>query len=169
MRKFNFKSQNRTNEEQSQRLLALGLKKETADFVAVYSLTPTDVYSWSFHRLAELLPEEDRGTVVQNILEEYPFEKHYDEIINAIEYYIRECMIDQNFLNLPEPETDNIPKCKACGGKLSLVSRTFNFNPDPEPFESGREEDIELKYYTAELTAMVCVNCGKMTEINHEK
>lgn len=69
---FNFKSQIATSREQSERLLALGLKKETADMshTAIivnhkvqYRLdcsTPKsiDIPAWSLDRLRELLPKK---------------------------------------------------------------------------------------------------------------
>jgi hypothetical protein len=67
--KFNFKSQICTTREQSERLLSLGLKKETADMIyyqhwenAVHKKHDVDVLSehnipaWSLHRLIEMLP-----------------------------------------------------------------------------------------------------------------
>lgn len=69
--KFNFKSQIATSPEQSERLLALGLKKKTADMVHYMNgwgilATPwRDDYegrkcyypAWSLHRLWELTPK----------------------------------------------------------------------------------------------------------------
>ena len=73
--KFNFKSQICTSREQSERLLALGLKKETADMLHYKSAsmkgwgilsTPwmdecegCKCYSpaWSLHRLIEMIPQ----------------------------------------------------------------------------------------------------------------
>lgn len=66
---FNFTSQICTNEEQSKRLLALGLKRETADCVMMYydgwhigeaehfdfDKDPVDP-AWSLHRLIEMMP-----------------------------------------------------------------------------------------------------------------
>ena len=71
--KFNFKSQICTTREQSERLLALGLKKETADMCwtkvgpksrtyYVPELAPINMVSWrhtpawSLHRLIEIMP-----------------------------------------------------------------------------------------------------------------
>ena len=73
MSEFNFKSQVATSREQSERLLALGLKKETADCYWFYCdiakewkctiLSSTQVFkdypttvipAWSLHRLIEL-------------------------------------------------------------------------------------------------------------------
>jgi hypothetical protein len=69
--KFNFKSQICTSREQSERLLALGLKKETAD-CALLPLTDNvtsvlvkpstkdiknTIPAWSLHRLLSLLPQ----------------------------------------------------------------------------------------------------------------
>ena len=73
--KFNFNSQICTTREQSERLLSLGLKKETADMGIYYSelygvdrVFPNDVFdekptfdsdeipAWSLHRLIEIVP-----------------------------------------------------------------------------------------------------------------
>ena len=66
--KFNFKSQICTTREQSERLLALGLKKETADMWYPHFaktcpiplidevLTTDDIPAWSLGRLIEMLP-----------------------------------------------------------------------------------------------------------------
>ena len=60
MSNFNFTSQVCTSREQSERLLALGLKKETADMyifdVEVYIGKPNidDIPAWSLHRLIEI-------------------------------------------------------------------------------------------------------------------
>lgn len=71
--KFNFKSSICTSREQSERLLALGLKAETADmcwtkgFDESYYLTietyyfDDDIPAWSLHRLIEMMPEEMYG------------------------------------------------------------------------------------------------------------
>ena len=74
MSEFNFKSQVCTDRIQSERLLALGLKKETADMCwtkmarisgtfYVPELAPINMMSWrhtpawSLHRLIEMMPE----------------------------------------------------------------------------------------------------------------
>ena len=67
---FNFKSQVCTDKNQSERLLALGLKKETADMchrtngMGIYFITalnpldnPNDIPAWSLHRLIEMMPK----------------------------------------------------------------------------------------------------------------
>lgn len=68
--KFNFKSQPCTSREQSERLLALGLKKETADMIhQPIGATPFNVWdkqeieddfypAWSLHRLILMTPKE---------------------------------------------------------------------------------------------------------------
>lgn len=74
MSEFNFKSAICTSREQSERLLALGLKPETADmhwykpveFAHDYwfmGIGPEwcgvrDIPAWSLHRLIEMMPEE---------------------------------------------------------------------------------------------------------------
>lgn len=71
MKTFEFKSQICTTKEQSERLLKLGIKKETADmwyphFASTYPIplteddvmTDRDIPAWSLHRLMKLLPKE---------------------------------------------------------------------------------------------------------------
>ena len=70
--KFNFKSQVCTDKNQSERLLSLGLKKETADMywvnhldfwmpvMLLYEDRPldnNDIPAWSLHRLIEMMPK----------------------------------------------------------------------------------------------------------------
>ena len=67
--KLNFKSQICTSREQSEKLLALGLKKETADCCYYYydgeyliafaedANYPSDTPAWSLHRLIEMMPK----------------------------------------------------------------------------------------------------------------
>lgn len=72
---FNFKSQICTTREQSERLLALGIKKETADMALKYVYLLNDwtktpfkwqgykineylIPAWSLHRLLLLIPKE---------------------------------------------------------------------------------------------------------------
>ena len=71
--KFNFNSQICTDKIQSERLLALGLKKETADMSYQYlnqwdgwfirpieedeKITHMEIPAWSLHRLIEMMPK----------------------------------------------------------------------------------------------------------------
>ena len=101
--KFNFKSQICTSREQSERLLALGLKPETADMGIYYSelygvdrVFSNDVFdekptfdsdeipAWSLHRLWELLPK--------SIWHDNGLEKKYHPIIEyGFVNYVAEC------------------------------------------------------------------------------
>ena len=71
--KFNFKSQIATSRSQSERLLTLGLKKETADCGIYYSelagcdrmfakieteFEADEIPAWSLHRLIEMMPSK---------------------------------------------------------------------------------------------------------------
>lgn len=119
---FNFKSQPATSIEQSERLLALGLKKETADLgwvefldgndyhlaiVKDYSLI--DIPAWSLHRLIEMI---QTVFVRVNICgpwvhierkaynQEYYATAHnntYDNIIDCIEWLIKEGDFNKEF------------------------------------------------------------------------
>lgn len=94
---FNFKSAICTSREQSERLLALGLKKETADMcyrtngMGIYFITalnpldnPNDIPAWSLGRLWELLPK--------SIWHDNGLEKKYHPIIEyGFVNYVTEC------------------------------------------------------------------------------
>ena len=111
---FNFKSQVATSREQSERLLALGLKKETADMKypgtreyyggvlteGVSSLpiiidteddevTEWDIPAWSLHRLIEIC---DTNPCV------FYTNCGYDNIIDRIEEYIKEGSFNKEYL-----------------------------------------------------------------------
>ena len=93
--KFNFKSQICTTREQSERLLALGLKKETADMHwAFHSVTATRymvahpcdgvgecIPAWSLHRLIEMIAG---GCEEQMIFLPDPYDEIIEEIAGAI-------------------------------------------------------------------------------------
>ena len=100
---FNFKSQICTSKEQSERLLALGLKKETADMVHQISGIGAykcwdkcdikdDFYpAWSLHRLLCLLPREYIYDIdFQRIMQDFVFgtQDMYEEMISCIETLI---------------------------------------------------------------------------------
>ena len=109
---FNFTSQICTTKEQSERLLALGLKKVTADCVVsskgskdrlihteepIYvmeSLTSKRIpnyLAWSLHRLLCLLPQEYIYDIdFQRIMQDFVFgsQDMYDEVISCIETLI---------------------------------------------------------------------------------
>ena len=101
---FNFTSQICTTEEQSKRLLALGLRKETADMAHIafggggmmirpYEWLPTTevdmenfIPAWSFHRLLKLC----------NVF--YLGHRDYDSLINYLENLIKEDCFNKDYL-----------------------------------------------------------------------
>ena len=126
--KFNFNSQICTTKEQSERLLALGLKKETADmwyphFAKSYPiplvdevLTTDDIPAWSLNRLIEMMPFDvipEGGfdncfTLIKNYPKGYSVEYDgfsyyhkeniYDTIIEGIEHLIKEGYFNKKYL-----------------------------------------------------------------------
>ena len=105
--KFNFKSQTCTTLLQSERLLSLGLKKETADMrwerisekYAYYPSTKTpyvssDIPAWSLHRLIEMRLAHDSFVVFQLSNTEDAFEK----VISHIEHAIKEGYFNKEYL-----------------------------------------------------------------------
>ena len=126
--KFNFKSQIATDRNQSERLLALGLKKETADMWYPHFaktcpiplidevLTTDDIPAWSLHRLIEMMPFDvipEGGfdncfTLIKNYPKGYSVEYDgfsyyhkeniYDTIIDGIEHLIKEGYFNKKYL-----------------------------------------------------------------------
>ena len=128
MSEFNFKSQICTTREQSESLLALGLKKETADMCwtkmaairgtfYVPELAPINMVSWrhtpawSLHRLIEMIQEVcSRIIMVHSWVRienrcmpymDYPcdsFDNTYDNLISCIEWLIKEGYFNKEYL-----------------------------------------------------------------------
>ena len=101
MSKFNFNSQICSNLEQSRRLLALGLKKETAD--CVHSLcwnieegNQPDILAWSLHRLWELYWSNKVGSDCLFGCGKYM--SPYAKMIAMIEYNIEDGTFNKDYL-----------------------------------------------------------------------
>ena len=111
MSEFNFNSQICTSREQSERLLALGLKKETADMHHSYytrvsfdgskshfwkeetGYSEKAIPAWSLHRLWEL------ANIKHIILDsEGEIAVLYDEVIMKIEQFIKEGYFNKEYL-----------------------------------------------------------------------
>ena len=107
--KFNFKSQICTDKNQSERLLSLGLKKETADmhwwvipFSDDWRLSPfphydlDDIPAWSLHRLIEMMPldvvPEGGFDNIFMLTKNYP--SGYSVEYNGFSYYHKENIYD---------------------------------------------------------------------------
>ena len=110
--KFNFTSQVCTSRSQSERLLALGLKKETADMCWTtvtlhgtpvtypaqevwldYSvISDTHFPAWSLHRLIEIL---DIWCLELNFNE---FNNAYDQVISYFQERVKGDFIDKEYL-----------------------------------------------------------------------
>ena len=126
MEKFEFKSAICTTKEQSQRLLALGLKKETADMIhQPIGTTPFNVWdrqeieddfypAWSLHRLIELMPEVIFDALLCvfkdsiryealvfdriEVLNDVVSDNMYDNAIATIEWLIKEGYFNKDYL-----------------------------------------------------------------------
>jgi hypothetical protein len=94
-----------TTREQSERLLALGLKKETADCCYYYydgeyliafaedAKYPSDIPAWSLHRLIEIVAHTQYPYYV--ISKELPI---YDALCERIEWLIKEGYFNKEYL-----------------------------------------------------------------------
>lgn len=110
MENFEFKSQICTTKEQSEKLLALGLKKETADVKLVwlycykdedyyqpmpndFSTSNDDIPAWSLHRLMEMINLKiqfrlkEKATVIYNVSHLQPFQSFSGFGIDGKSYY----------------------------------------------------------------------------------
>lgn len=118
MKKFN--SQICTTRDQSERLIKLGLKKETADMCwgtitingepITFSsedrwdnveVTETHFPAWSLHRLIEMISEEIQTDWESMCLQDKVFTKRdnlYDNIVDCIEWLIKEGYFPKEYL-----------------------------------------------------------------------
>ena len=103
-----FNSQICTTREQSERLIALGLKKETADCGIYFSelrgedmvfaikndgLDEDDIPAWSLHRLMEMTdPWEYKNWIGEDI------ENDYDNMIQCISFLIDDRRFNKEYL-----------------------------------------------------------------------
>ena len=97
--KFNFNSQVATSRSQSERLLALGLKKETADF-PVWGTEGLLYMAWSLHRLIEMIKDgaiRKDGTD-EDLSLDISGGDLYDGTIDAIEWLIKEGYFPKEYL-----------------------------------------------------------------------
>ena len=104
MSEFNFNSQVATSREQSERLLALGLKKETADMCYTYcnysdryelECRPPrlgDIPAWGLHRLMSMLTAKRKCLLIRVEAD------LYDVLINRIEHEIKEGYFNKEYL-----------------------------------------------------------------------
>ena len=125
MSEFNFKSQICTSREQSERLLALGLKKETADMchrtngMGIYFITalnpldnPNDIPAWSLHRIIEMIKDgaiRKDGTD-EDLSLDISGDGLYDGTIEAIEWLIKEGYFNKEYLENSPQEVELVIK-----------------------------------------------------------
>ena len=112
--KFNFKSQIATTKEQSERLIALGLKKETADMVHFFSQSLAQ--DWTIVPLADSetaryiqgieIPAWSLGRLIEMALKDvlicgisFTFDEDtYEKVIGIIEYQIEGGYFNKEYL-----------------------------------------------------------------------
>lgn len=122
MNKVKFNSQICTSVEQSNRLLELGLKPETADMVLIYNIFsktyeplpkafPTankcEIPAWSLHRLIEMCNKTQFGMTISIYNNEVTvdgdlfevFDNTYDNLISVIEWLIKGGHFNKEYLN----------------------------------------------------------------------
>ena len=121
MNELKFNSQICTTKEQSQRLLDLGLKPETADMELIHNIFsntyeplpkafPTankcEIPAWSLHRLIEMCNKTQSWMIISIYNNEVTvdgalfdvFDNTYDNLISAIECLIKEGYFNKEYL-----------------------------------------------------------------------
>ena len=112
MEKIEFKSHICTTREQSERLLALGVKKETAD-CALLPLTDkvtsvlvkpstkdikNTIPAWSLHRLMEIVMKGDKLGCITHNIHQNNVATYYELVISSIEHLIKIDEFNKDYL-----------------------------------------------------------------------
>ena len=106
MEKIEFKSQVYTTIEQSKRLIALGIKKETADCCHYYVAgiddkdVPEDANypAWSLHRLMEIVMKGDKLGCITHNIHQNNVSTYYELVISSIEHLIKIDEFNKDYL-----------------------------------------------------------------------
>lgn len=75
---------------------------------------------------------------------------------------------DMGLLSEQKPLSDG-SKCDKCGGRTALVSGTFDYSADPEPFTSGIEEESTIKDGSRLVDAHICEDCKSIQNVADQK
>lgn len=65
-------------------------------------------------------------------------------------------------------ESYDTQKCEKCGGRTALVTGTFYYDTDAEPYENGIEEEAEVESGECWVGGYICENCGNVQGLWHE-
>jgi hypothetical protein len=94
---------------------------------------------------------------------------HYDEM--------RKEWFEKTQLKEPKGEDDLIQKvkvnsdthkCLECGGRTALITGTFYYEQDAEPYMSGIEEDAKVSSGDCWVGGYICDDCGNVQGLWHE-
>lgn len=107
-----------TSRSQSKKLLALGLKKETADMswskvrsietegvfewicvpLSIHANTDTEIPAWSLHRLMEIVMRGDKLGCITHNIHQNNVATYYELVISSIEHLIKIDEFNQDYL-----------------------------------------------------------------------
>lgn len=101
---------------------------------------------------------------IRAILEKYGIDDYHwkPEITKELSDLFKELKAEA------EKDVSDTEVCHKCGGRTALVTGSFYYEPDAEPYENGIEE--EAKVGTGECWAggYKCDDCGNVQGLWHE-
>ena len=65
-------------------------------------------------------------------------------------------------------DTSDTKKCKECGGRTALITGSFYYEPDAEPYENGIEEEAKAGTGECWVGGYKCDDCGNIQGLWHE-
>lgn len=66
-------------------------------------------------------------------------------------------------------KTENdTPICEKCGGRTALITGTFYYYPDAEPYKNGEEEDAKIESGDCWVSGYKCDDCGNIQGLWNE-
>lgn len=69
-----------------------------------------------------------------------------------------------NQQEVPQVKSVDTPKCK-CGGRAALSSGRWYYEPDEEPYESGKNEVAKVPEGDAWVHGFICDDCGSVQSL----
>ena len=113
--------------------------------------------------------------ILENMMEYRIKENPYLLINEFVHWKLNESIRDKTELTYPEfiklfegGEDTDTEKCEKCEGRTALISGTFYYHPDPEPYINGVQETSDVNEGECWVGAYKCDDCNHIQGLWNE-